>query len=246
MNITCLGSGGYQPTETRHTSCFLLASEGIVLDAGTGLFRLPQYLETDKLDILLSHAHLDHVVGLTYLLHVRDRCPNIVIHGEASKLAAVQQHLFSELLFPILPSVTFRPLEESSKSIVVGDQCQVSWFPLTHPGGSIGYRLDWPDRALGYVTDTTADPASPYIPHVHGVSLLVHECYFDDDQSELAQLTGHSCVSDVAQVALAAKAKQLALMHIDPQETQPDRLLNKCREQFADTVLCRDRETMSF
>src|SRR5690606_28802803 len=40
---------------------------GIVLDAGTGLFRIPDYLQTPNLDIYLTHAHLDHVLGLTYL-----------------------------------------------------------------------------------------------------------------------------------------------------------------------------------
>jgi ribonuclease BN (tRNA processing enzyme) len=81
---------------------------------------------------------------------------------------------------------------------------------------------------------------------VRDVSLLLHECYFDDQQIELANLTGHSCVSTVAAVAEKANAKQLALMHIDPLEAEPERLLKTCREHFPHTVLCRDHESISF
>ena len=39
-----------------------------MLDAGTAAFRVKDYIRTNKLDVLLTHAHLDHVIGLTYLL----------------------------------------------------------------------------------------------------------------------------------------------------------------------------------
>ncbi len=70
MQLHCLGTAGYHPSDTRQTSCYFLARDGVVLDAGTGIYRLTPLIQTDTLDILLSHAHLDHVVGLTFLLDV--------------------------------------------------------------------------------------------------------------------------------------------------------------------------------
>ena len=56
-----LGTAGYHPSETRHTSCLMLPEVGVVLDAGSGMFRVRDLLTTKTLDIFLSHAHLDHV-----------------------------------------------------------------------------------------------------------------------------------------------------------------------------------------
>ena len=60
-------------------------------------------------------------------------------------------------------------------------------FPLRHPGGSVGYRIDWPDRSLAYVTDTVAAADADYVEKIRGVDLLIHECNFGDDQPEQAR-----------------------------------------------------------
>ena len=66
------------------------------------MFRLRNYLATDELDIFLSHAHFDHVVGLTFLLGVLydKSMRRVTVHGEAEKLAAVREHLFHRRSFP--------------------------------------------------------------------------------------------------------------------------------------------------
>ena len=76
MKLAALGTAGYLPAAGRQTMSFLLATgtETLLLDAGSGVARLlePQIarlLPADRrLDVLLSHYHLDHVVGLSYLL----------------------------------------------------------------------------------------------------------------------------------------------------------------------------------
>ncbi len=102
MKIHCLGTAGYHPNDTRQTSCYYLPEAGIALDAGTGTYRLPKVLAGKSLNILLSHAHLDHTAGLTFLLDVLANHPleQIQIWGESDKLAAVREHLFHPLIFP--------------------------------------------------------------------------------------------------------------------------------------------------
>ena len=68
MRVQILGCGGYFPNERRHTACYFLPESGTVLDAGTGTFRLLDRMVSEELDLFLTHAHLDHIVGLTYLL----------------------------------------------------------------------------------------------------------------------------------------------------------------------------------
>lgn len=215
MKLLLLGTAGYHPSETRHTACLMLPEAGIVLDAGTGFFRVRQHLQTPTLDILLTHAHLDHVAGLTFLLSTlhEKQVERVTIHAAADKLAAIREHLLSEHLFPAPLPCNWQPLP--SGPLEIGG-ARITHFPLDHPGGSIGYRLNWPNRSLAYVTDTTAAADAPYVAHLQDVDLLVHECNFPDGQEEWAAKTGHSCATPVAQVAAAARAKRLILTHLDP------------------------------
>ena len=246
MKLILLGTGGYFPTSQRQTACLMLPEIGIVLDAGTGMYRLGKHLQTDRLDIFLTHAHLDHIAGLTYLINVvpRDVLPHTTVHGDAAKLAAVREHLFDEAIFPVPPSFKFEPLNGTC-SLPNGGT--LSHFPLHHPGGSVGFRLDWPDRALAYVTDTTATPGAAYIEHIRGVDLLVHECYFATDAENLPARTGHSSLPNVATLAAEAGVGRLVLVHIDPQLQDDGKFdLTAAKRTFKNIELGRDEMELSF
>ena len=96
----------------------------------------------------LSHAHLDHTFGLTVLLDAlfEKDVERVTVHGDAAKLAAIEQHLFAPEIFPVAPPFVSRPIEQGLR-LACG--AQVTHFPLDHPGGSIGYRFDWKERSLG-------------------------------------------------------------------------------------------------
>jgi ribonuclease BN (tRNA processing enzyme) len=216
MKLVLLGSGGYFPTSQRHTACLLLPEHGIVLDAGSGICRLGEYLETSQLEVFLSHAHLDHVLGLTYLINVvpAEVVRQTTVRGERAKLDAVREHLFAEPIFPVVPTFRLEPLATNC-SLPQGGM--LTCFPLKHPGGSLGFRLDWPGHSMAYVTDTTASADAEYVAQIRGVDLLVHEAYFAQDSGDLPAITGHSCLLPVAEVAAAAGVGRLVLVHIDPQ-----------------------------
>src|SRR4051794_2889760 len=184
MKLILLGTGGYFPTSRRHTACFFLPEIGVVLDAGSGMCRIAKYLQTEQLDIFLTHAHLDHISGLTYLVNLVP--PKVLarttVHGEEAKLAAVRDHLFAEPIFPVPPPFSCSPL---AATYALPRGGTLKHFPLVHPGGSLGFRLDWPDHSMAYVTDTSANVAADYVSHIRGVDLLVHESYFADDVDNL-------------------------------------------------------------
>ncbi|MEX2174525.1 MAG: MBL fold metallo-hydrolase [Pirellulaceae bacterium] len=257
MKVHFLGTAGYHPSEQRQTTCLMLPEAGIVLDAGTGMFRVRQHLTTPTLDIFLSHAHLDHAVGLTYLLGIlwEMNVERVTVHGDGAKLAAIEQHLFSRDLFPVAPAYAARPVDQS---LTLASGVRVIPFPLAHPGGSLGYRFEWPGlpqanpqqptRSLAYVTDTTAaGERSPYLEHVRGVDLLVHECNFRDGQEDWAEKTGHSSLAPVLKLAAAAQVKRLVLMHFNPLETSDDPVgLAAARAIFPNTTLATDGLAIDF
>lgn len=245
MKMHCLGTAGYHPNETRHTSCYFIPERGLMLDAGSGLFRLTSLVETEELDILLSHAHLDHIVGLTYLLDVQHELRQsggkslrrVRIFGQQEKLDAVREHLFSDLVFPA-------PLDAQWISIDVhpvfeAGGAQVSWRTQPHPGTSVAYRLDWGQTRLVYATDTSGSLGSDAIgwarerdARAAGPDLLIHECYFRDSQADWAVKTGHSWTGRVAQIAAAIDPDRLLLTHINPLEPGDDPV---DRAQIADS-----------
>jgi ribonuclease Z len=223
MRLHCLGTVGYHPNDSRHTSCYFLPESGILLDGGTGIYRLAKLIETETLDLLLSHAHLDHTVGLTFLLDVLFERPveRLRIWGESEKIAAVRDHLFHELIFPVPLNAEWIPIDDQSEFRI--GEIDVGWRRQEHPGGSVAYRLDWPQgKRLVYATDTTGDTSGEHANWSREADLLMHECNFRDSASEWALKTGHSWSSRVAEVAAASKPKKLLLTHINPLEASQD------------------------
>jgi ribonuclease BN (tRNA processing enzyme) len=246
MKLILLGTSGYHPSDDRQTACLMLPTSGLVLDAGTAMYRVCRHLATDELDIFVTHAHLDHVIGLTYLMDVLAVRPmrRITVHGRTDQLEAIDRHVFAEPLFPVRPPMTVRPL---AGDVMRSDGGRVRHFALSHPGGAVGYRLDWPDRSMAYVTDTTASPEAAYVDRIRGVDLLVHECHFRDGMAEKARLTGHSCTTAVAEVARQADVGRLVLVHINPLATAEDPVgLDIARATFPQTDLGTDNMVVEF
>ena len=246
MRLVLLGTAGYHPSDTRQTACLMIPELGIVLDAGTGFYRVRDHLQTNELKIFLSHSHLDHVVGLTFWFDViyERQLDRATVYGQPEKLKAVREHLLDEHLFPAALPYEYEPLSEI---VSLPGGGKLTHFPLVHPGGSTGYRLDWPNHSMAYVTDTTASLDASYVERIKGVDLLVHECNFRDGEEEFAELTGHSCTSGVARVAKRAAVSRLLLVHMNPLITDEDPIgLDIARKIFPNTTIARDGMEVEF
>ena len=246
MRLIFLGTGGYHPNERRHTACLLLPEIGLALDAGTGFFRVQKNLQTDTLDVFLTHAHLDHVCGLTFFLVpvLTGEVKAVRVHGSKTTLDAVRAHVFATELFPVDPPFEWCPLPKSGEIAVKGDG-KLTWIALDHPGGSVGYRIDWPERSMAYITDTTA-PGN-YLAFIKDVDVLIHECYVPDDMHDWAEKTGHSSSTAVANIAAQSDAKRLYLVHADPQHPEDDPIgLDGIRAIFPNAELAEDLQQIEF
>jgi ribonuclease Z len=246
MKLVLLGTGGYYCNDRRHTACLMLPAAGVILDAGSAMYRVRDYLATDQLSIYVTHAHLDHVVGLTYLLDVLSptQLAATTVFGEPEKLATIRDHLFATGLFPVAPPFRLQPIAADSPLAGGG---RLNHFPLKHPGGSLGFRLDWPNRSLAYVTDTTADPNADYVEHIRGVDLLIHEAFLESDEDDMSDTIGHSCVDNVAQVAARAGVGRLVLVHMSPRLlNDADFDLAAAQKIFPNTQLGHDKLELEF
>ncbi len=245
VKIVFLGTGGYHPNQRRHTAGVLLPDADVLFDAGSGTFRLAEHLTSPKLNIFLSHAHLDHIVGLTFLLvpFAKGLLESVTVYANAATLAAVKNHLFSKPIFPVMPPFEFVELTDSVPvGLAAGVTIRHQPLP-SHPGGSRGYRVEWNDKgvqkSLAYITDTAVD--GTYHDFIRGADLLIHECYFADDMQDWGERTGHSCTSQVARLAAETGVKRLILTHIDPQHPEDDPIgLTRAKSHYGNIELAED------
>lgn len=224
MRFTFLGTSGYHPSAARHTTGLAVPELGVLFDAGSGSFRVPEVFAAEPnaeqpLDIYLTHAHLDHIVGLTFFIVwlEQKRFVNVRVFARQEVHDAVDEHLFSDLIFPVRINYE-RCLIDAEQTHQLRDGSTLRTRAQPHRGITLGYRIDTPGgESLAFCTDTTAYPDDPEaIEFANGVDVLIHECHFDDAEERFDELTGHSSLSKVCQLAKSAGVKRLVLTHINP------------------------------
>jgi ribonuclease Z len=220
---TILGSGGFVPTGRRETSSLLLLPEGsdgaVVVDAGTGLRRLITdrgvLAGRTRLDVLLTHFHIDHVCGLAYLTELTGM--DITIHGPGAELydtatAEILARVFSPPVMPIdLDTIDVRVAEVACGALRIGDLEVAVRRQDRHTNPTLGLRFG---DELVWCTDTEDDPLT--VDFARGARVLAHDAWGPP------AAPGHAEPAGAAQVALDAGAERALLIHVPPLADEAD------------------------
>ena len=230
-----LGSGGWMPTSKRQTCCALVrrGTDVLVLDAGTGLQRIverPDLLEgAESVHIVLTHFHLDHIVGLSYLPALRLAEPPVVWGPGELLAAATTRSLLERLLDAPLFALSLSSLTADVRELTLGEQAIGSFTVRTrvqdrHTHPTLALRVD---DALTYCTDTAPDPGN--IAFASGSRVLLHEGWHAQDTCDDPI---HSAGGDAGRLAREAGVQHLVLIHINPLLDSDDALGRSARAQF--------------
>ena len=214
-----------------NSSCYMLRAgeETIFLDAGSGLLSAPREYPRPPV-ILLSHLHLDHVIGLgmfpglsTPLLHPKIYLP---FCQDAEMARDMMDRLYSPPFWPLrLEDCESRPqLLPMPERLAVG-RAVVDAMPGNHPGGSMTYRVRYRGKSVVYATDCEYGGAffDALSTFSRDADLLLYDAQYDELEYLSKKGFGHSTEMMALELRRLSGAKRLLLIHHDPRST--DRLL---------------------
>jgi phosphoribosyl 1,2-cyclic phosphodiesterase len=278
MEVTLWGTRGSLatpgPDTARYggnTSCVAVRGrEGtrIVLDAGTGIRRMAAEIDpaTRRVDVFLTHLHMDHIQGLGFFAPLYEPDVEVHIWGPASTHLSLQARLMRYLSPPLFP-VGLRELpcrlhlhEMSDAEVEVGE-FRVSAARVCHPGPTVGYRIcDASGHVLTYLPDH--EPALgalkfPSLPRAwtsggvlaEASDLLIHDSQYAVHEYPGHVGWGHSSLRHMLDFATLVEAKHLVPFHHDPghSDVDLDRLMSQAIDDARPAYrVTPGREGMSF
>jgi len=216
------------------TACVEVRSDSgdlLILDAGSGIRALGSELtELSRIDIALSHLHMDHVQGLPFFGPMLDPDVEVHIWGPISTTRTLQERLSRYLSPPLFP-VRVRDLQNVHFHDVPPSTIRIGSFSVTadlvtHPGTTLGYRVSEGDATITYLPDhepALGNGQFPSAPEwtsgfaiVDGTDVLIHDAQYTDDEYAERVGWGHTSISQLASYVCMTRPGRLVTFHHDP------------------------------
>jgi phosphoribosyl 1,2-cyclic phosphodiesterase len=228
-----------------------------VFDCGSGIKRLSDRVMANgganqrfAARIFVSHTHWDHINTVPFFAPLYIRGNQIEIFGPYQGDLTIARAISAQMesvYFPVTirefgAHLVFRDLREESLEF---GPVRIDTMLLSHPGYCLGYRLTSRGRTICYITDNElylpgdARHNTRYVQQlaafVAKADVLITDTTYRDSEYPSKVDWGHSCVSQVVDLAARAEVKRLHLFHHDPDQTDDhiDRKLAEAREGLA-------------
>lgn len=227
-----------------------------IFDCGSGIKRLSDRImqsatgERFSGRIFISHTHWDHINTVPFFAPLYARGNQIEVFGPYQGDLTIERAISAQMesvYFPVTirefgARLVFRDLREETLQF---GAVRIETMLLRHPGYCLGYKLTCRERVICYITDNElylpTDPRhdARYLGRladfVRGADVLITDTTYRDHEYPSKVDWGHSCVSQVADLAARAEVKRLHLFHHDPDQTDDDidAKLDEMRKELA-------------
>jgi phosphoribosyl 1,2-cyclic phosphodiesterase len=250
-----LGYGG-------NTTCLELrlpSDEVVVIDGGTGARQLGLSLlqrfhrNANDIHFLMTHFHWDHIQGIPFFAPLYSPANRVVFHSSRppSEVADILEGQMTHPYFPVafeLLAAKREFVQITQEPLRYGD-LTVRSFPLNHPQGATGFRLESGGAVIVHACDHEhGDARLDRImrEYSEGADVLIYDAQFTPSEYPSKAGWGHSTWLEGIKVARDAGVKQLILSHHDPSHTDDmlRAMLAEAKAEFEDTALAQERWTI--
>ncbi|MES3628791.1 MAG: MBL fold metallo-hydrolase [Longimonas sp.] len=245
MSVFChlLGTGAAISDPHRTTTMLAFSDDAhpdqsLLVDCGGDALQRWQAVGGEIRDmaaLILTHVHPDHISGLPLLMEktwLSDREGDLPICGYQETIDQANRCMdaFASVtagwdgMPEMVPHVVAR---KAGAPVWTRNPWRVTSAPVDHGPPTFGLRVEHmpSGTVMAYSCDTA--PCDAVVELAHEADLLVHESN--------GAGPGHSSMVEAADVARAAKAKQLVLVHLPPGDKQES--LAVARDTFPETTL---------
>lgn len=236
-------------------------SELLIFDLGSGVRLMGEaHPRPIRASVFLSHYHWDHLQGLPFFSPITEPGNQFVVYGPTRNGRTVQQILAGQMQQPYFPvsadaliraQVAYRPFSEG-QTLRLGEAV-VRALELNHPGGNLGYRVDFRNRSLVYATDIEhgTDADDRMADFARNADLLIYDAMYTEDEY-LGRLGpprsgwGHSTWRGAVDAAQRSGAKKLVLFHHEPTRDDQwlDRVVRTVRRYHSDAIAARESQIL--
>lgn len=228
----------------------------LIFDAGSGIREAGLDMladETRQVDLFFSHCHYDHIIGLPFFKPLYS--PSIVVNVWSGHMAGVMttaeiiKQFVSPPYFPVNLDICKASLEfhdfRAGEVLSPRPGISIRTFTLNHPGGCIGYRIEWGAKALALVFDIEHQPGildPTALELMADADLAIYDSAFTESEMDRYRGFGHSTWEQGVKLAKQAKTKKLMLFHHAPSRTDAEMALIErlAQEEFPATLAARD------
>jgi ribonuclease BN (tRNA processing enzyme) len=222
MKIKVLGCSGAE-FPGNNLPCFLVDGR-ILFDAGSITNVLDEKNQLKIENIFITHAHLDHVKGIPFLLDnvtIRNRQHKVNVFSISPIIKTIKKNLLNSLVWPDFALKGILKLREirTGQSIKIDDYT-ISPVRVSHSVPAVGYLVeDKKKRRFFYTGDT--GPSDEIWKKVERkeIHCLIIEVTFPNRMEETALKTGHLTPQLLKKELLKMKhvPKRIYVTHAKPQ-----------------------------
>ena len=222
------------------TTCFSIETDGrfLIVDAGSGLRALGQELMNreevppEEIDLLLTHLHIDHICGLPFFAPLMSGKTKVrlwnSVYPDPETLRGALSRGLAPPIFPIDTTV-WDTLEvrvpEAGARVALGPDSMARAFPLHHPDGACGWRVNSAGRVVVVASDheygnPSIDAQVAY--YARFADMLVWDASYTEDELTTRRGWGHSSWNRGLKVGAKVGAASMLMTHHMPERTDAE------------------------